>query len=134
MLVSVVEEDFMNKEELSMRLEILHEQNVINNRAYEVTFSAFENLTETLEMNDIKQAEMLFTHLPTALTRISQGENVEEVSDGMLTEIKQSPLYPLAKEQVDYVVEMWGNPLPQAEIDYLLLHYTTVMTLNRGGK
>ena len=123
----------MTRDELLTRLTILRDQNVINEQAYEVTTMAFEKLIEFLQIDDVTQAEMLFTHLPTALTRISQGEAVEGPSEEMLAEIMLSNYYSLAKQQVEYVEEIWGNALPKAEIDFLLLHYTTVITLNKGG-
>lgn len=123
----------MTKDELLTRLTILHDQNVINEQAYEVTSMAFERLIEFLQLDDVIQAEMLFTHLPTALTRISQGEEVEGPSEEILAEIMLSNYYSLAKQQVEYVEEIWGNALPKAETDFLLLHYTTVITINKGG-
>ena len=123
----------MTKDELLTRLTILRDQNVINEQAYEVTNMAFERLIEFLQIDDVIQAEMLFTHLPTALTRISQGEEVEGPSEEMLAEIMLSNYYSLAKQQVEYIEGIWRNALPKAEIDFLLLHYTTVITINKGG-
>ena len=123
----------MTKDELLTRLTILRDQNVINEQAFEVTNIAFEKLIEFLQIDDVTQAEMLFTHLPTALTRISQGEEVEGPSEEILAEIIQSNYYPIAKQQVAYIERVWKNTLPKAEIDFLLLHYTTVITLNKGG-
>ena len=123
----------MTKDELLTRLTILHDQNVINEQAFEVTTTAFEKLIEYLQIDNVIQAEMLFTHLPTALTRISQGEEVDGPSEEMLAEVILSNYYPFAKQQVEYVEEIWENALPKAEIDFLLLHYTTVITINKGG-
>ncbi|WP_210467977.1 PRD domain-containing protein [Sporosarcina sp. 6E9] len=123
----------MTKDELRTRLTILRDQHVINERAYEVTNMAFDKLIECLQVDDVTQAEMLFTHLPTALTRISQGEDVEGPSAEMLVEIKQSEYYPIARQQVDYIESVWKEAIPKAEIDFLLLHYTNVITINQGG-
>ena len=68
---------------------------------------AFEKLIEFLQIDDVTQAEMLFTHLPTALTRISQGEEVDGPSEEILAEIILSNYYSLAKQQVEYIEGIW---------------------------
>jgi|SRR5690625_1575100 len=123
----------MNKTDLVMRLDILRDQDVIAKEAYEVTIEAFERLIKVLEKEEITQAEMLFTHLPTALTRIAKGEDVEGPSEDMLKEVMEHEDYSLAKTQVDALEVSWQKDLPKSEYEYLLLHYTNVISLNKGG-
>jgi|SRR5690625_640689 len=123
----------MTIEELITRLTILRDQDVINEQAYEVTNMAFEKLTESLQSDVVIQAEMLFTHLPSALTRIAEGEDVEGPPGETIAEIIESNYFSLAKQHVDYIERVWKDVLPKAEVDYLLLHYTTVIAVNKGG-
>src|SRR5690625_911397 len=124
----------MNQEDLAIRLKTLIEQDSSQKEAYDVTIEACEKLIKVLEKDDIKQAEMLFTHLPTALTRIAKGEGVEGPNEDMLQEVIEHEYYPLAKQQVDELKRSWQKDLPKSEYDYLLLHYTNVISMNKGGK
>lgn len=123
----------MNSQELTTRLTILSVQDVIDEQAGTITTQAFENLKVLLETDDVKQAEMLFTHLPAALTRIDSQSDIEGPSEEVLSEIKESPYFTLAERQVRTIEEVNGAAFPQSEFDYLLLHYTTVITINKGG-
>src|SRR5690625_3759615 len=124
----------MNKEDLAIRLNILLEQDVIQKEAYDVTIEAFEKLIKVSEKNDIKKEKMIFKQLPTALNRIAKGEGVEGPNEDMLQEVMEHEYYPLAKQQVDELKRSWQKDLPKSEYDYLLLHYTNVISMNKGGK
>lgn len=123
----------MDFSELKERLDILLTSDVITQKAADLTALAFVHLRAHLEKDEIDQAEMLFTHLPAALSRLEKGENVEAPLPALLEEVKESPFYPLAKKEIDYVQTEWKQPLPEEEIDYLLIHYTNVLQINKGG-
>lgn len=129
-----IEEVIMNKAELLTRLDILLEQEVIAKEAYDITVLAFEQLVETIQMNNLEQAEMLFTHLPSALTRMNTDEEVERPAQVIMEEIESSPHFPKAKAQVDFVEKKWGKEFPIGEREYLYMHYTTVIQMNQGGE
>lgn len=120
----------MNLEAYNQRLQILLEQNVITNEAYSVAEKAFTHFTAIVGKDEIEQAEMLFTHLPMALTRIENGEEVEKPAAEIMKEIEQSSHFELAKQQVGFVQELWNKALPQGEIEYLYMHYVTVLNEN----
>lgn len=123
----------MNLQEYKERLTILLEQEVITEKSSDVSLLAFKALLKVLNKIEVKQAEMLFTHLPMALTRISNGENLEGPAPEIITEIINSPYFSIAKSQVGWIEENWNNPLPQGEKDYLYMHYSNVLTINVQG-
>ncbi|MDF1510040.1 PRD domain-containing protein [Robertmurraya sp. DFI.2.37] len=120
----------MNLEEYNVRLKILLEQNVISAKAHDLAFLAFKELLGELNREDIEQAEMLFTHLPMALERSTEGKVVEGPSPEIMKEIFQSEQFPIAKAQVEFIETNWGKPIPEEEKNYLYMHYTTVLNLN----
>lgn len=123
----------MNLQEYKERLTILIEQEVITEQAYDVALLAFRQLLEVLNKTEVEQAEMLFTHLPMALTRISKGENVEGPAAEIVNEIYNSPNFSVARSQVEWIEEKWNKILPQGEKDYLYMHYSTILNINIQG-
>jgi hypothetical protein len=119
--------------ELKERLNILLTSNVITAKAADVALVAFIHLQSSLKKEDLDQAEMLFTHLPMALSRIENDETVEAPHPDMLTEVKNSPHAPQASIEIAYVQTLWKQSLPQEELDYLLIHYATILHINEGG-
>jgi transcriptional antiterminator len=123
----------MNLTQLKERLQILAENNVISFRAAELTTQAFTHLQQLLNTDDIQNSEMLFTHLPTALTRIERGEEIGAPMPEILTEIKASKYYSEVVQQLDFIEGLYGSNLPMEEQDYLMIHYTNVYQQNEGG-
>ncbi|MBW8347946.1 PRD domain-containing protein [Bacillus sp. IITD106] len=124
----------MNLHELEERLQLLADQQVISPKAEEVTLLSFKRLLQLLGKQDIDQAEMLFTHLPMALTRIENGEKVESPMESIVNQVKNSEHFSKAEEQVACIEESWQNPLPVEEKEFLYMHYTNVINLNTEGK
>lgn len=124
----------MNLEEYKLRLQLLLEQDVITSEAHEVGLKAFNKFANELNKTDISQAEMLFTHLPMALTRIENGEEVDAPAPEIMREIEESSYYELAKEHVAFIEDLWKKPLPKGEQEYLYMHYTTVLNSNIQGE
>ncbi|MBR3119881.1 PRD domain-containing protein [Oceanobacillus profundus] len=120
----------MNLQAYKERLQLLLEQKVISNTAHEVALQAFTQIMGVVNKTDIDQAEMLFTHLPMALTRIDAGEEVEEPAGEIMREVEQSEHFGLAKEQVAMIEDKWSQPLPQGEKKFLYMHYVTVLNTN----
>lgn len=123
----------MNLTQLKERLQILAENNVISFRAKELTTQAFTHLQQKLNTVDIQNSEMLFTHLPTAITRIERGEEIGAPMPEILTEIKASKYYSEVVQQVNFIESLYGSNLPTEEMDYLMIHYTNVYQQNEGG-
>lgn len=123
----------MNLQEYKERLTILLNQEVISEKSSNVALMAFKELLKLLNKTKIEQGEMLFTHLPMALTRISKGETVEGPAKEIVDEIKHSPYFTMAKSQVESIEKYWCDPLPQEEKEYLYMHYSTVININVQG-
>jgi len=124
----------MNLYELEERLQLLADQQVITPKAQEITVLSFKRLLQLLEKQNIDQAEMLFTHLPMALTRIEKGEKVESPVESILNEVKKSKHFSKAEKQIACIEESWENTLPVEEKEFLYMHYTNVINLNTEGK
>jgi hypothetical protein len=123
----------MDINQLKERMDILLSSSVVSTKAADITTLAFMHLHSHLNKDAIEGAEMLFTHLPTALTRIENGEQVEAPHPALLDEVKQSPEASIAMKEIDFVQQQWKKQLPQEEIDFLLIHYTNVLQINKGG-
>lgn len=124
----------MNIEQLEERLLLLVDQEVITTHASNVTKLAFENLLANLNVSDLGQAEMLFTHLPLALSRIGSDEAVEKPAPETMREILDSPHFDVVENQVTFIEEKWGEKLPEEEKGYLYMHYMNIINLTTGGK
>lgn len=122
----------MNLQELKNRLDILLDQGVIVNHAYTVTISAYKQVLDLLNTENVEQGEMLFTHLPMALTRINNGETVEGPENEMMKEVESSRNYPKARQLLVSIEKNWGDALPQEEGNFLKLHFTNVFNINEG--
>lgn len=123
----------MNATELKERLTILAENNVISFRSADLTTKAFAQLQQVLHTDNIQASEMLFTHLPSAITRIERGEEIGAPMPEILTEMKSSKYYSEVVQQINLIESLHGDKLPQEELDYLMIHYTNVFQQNEGG-
>lgn len=123
----------MDLHQYTDRLQILLEHNVITRESMDAGLAAFEEMLKLLNKTEIEQGELLFTHLPMALSRIAKGEEVEGPDQEIMEDIKGSHQYPTAKEQVKLIEHRWGSRLPKGEKAYLYMHYTAVLNLNGNG-
>lgn len=123
----------MDLHQYTDRLQILLEHNVITAESMDAGLAAFEGMLKLLNTTEIEQGELLFTHLPMALSRIAKGEEVEGPDQEIMEEVKGSHQYPTAKEQVKLIEYRWGSRLPEGEKDYLYMHYAAVLNLNGNG-
>ncbi|WP_174614743.1 PRD domain-containing protein [Virgibacillus ihumii] len=122
----------MNLQELEGRLDILLEQGVISERAYSVTVESFHATVRRLDKKSLDNGEMLFTHLPMALTRIERSEAVDSPASVMMEEVEGSANYPKARGLVEFVENSWGKLLPEEEVNFLKLHFTNIFNTNEG--
>ncbi|RDU37008.1 PRD domain-containing protein [Neobacillus piezotolerans] len=120
----------MNIKDLKERLSILLDSEVITERSASICLEACKQLLKRLGAEHIEGSEMLFTHLPTAISRIERGEEIEGPMPELMGEVRQSQWFDEAMEEIRYVETIHGKPLPPEEIDYLLLHYTNVFLQN----
>ncbi|WP_059173521.1 PRD domain-containing protein [Bacillus sp. FJAT-27445] len=124
----------MDIQGLEERLAILTVSEVVTERSAKICLDAFSQLQRRLGAEKIENSEMLFTHLPTAITRIERGEEIKGPMPELMAEVKQSEWFDEAMEEIRYIETIHGKPLPPEEIDYLLLHYTTVFLQNQNRR
>ncbi|MGG3467303.1 PRD domain-containing protein [Neobacillus pocheonensis] len=123
----------MDRVELKERLELLLPAGVISEKAADITTRAFENLASIMNKTDILQSEMLFTHLPSALTRLEKGEKIEGPPEAFLDEVKEAGFMDLVEKEINFIEKEFEMILPIEEKNYLLLHYTSVFQQNLIG-
>src|SRR5699024_6737457 len=123
----------MTLEELEERLQVLLDGDAITETSHQVTIQVFEELKKRLNRQDIVQAEMLFIHLPMALTRIDEGECVDGPNDDIMKEIRLSPHSEVSEELFAYIEQLWKKELPKEEQDFLYMHFSTIINMNLGG-
>lgn len=123
----------MNKTELMDRLNIMRSTDVVTETAVVITIKTFDHLVLTVGQSDILQGEMLFTHLCMALTRLERGEEIEAPPEALLPEIKRAGFTEITNREIDYIEKQLREALPEAEKNYLHLHYATVFQQNVGG-
>jgi len=121
----------MDLKDLKERLAILTASDVVTEKSEKICLDAFSQLQKRLGTELMESAEMLFTHLPIAITRIERGEEIEAPIPELMAEVKQSEWFNEAMEEITYIETNHGKPLPPEEVDYLLLHYTTVFSQNK---
>ncbi|WP_409271289.1 PRD domain-containing protein [Neobacillus sp. SCS-31] len=122
----------MDIQALEERLSILLDSEVITEKSAKICLDAFQRLVRRLGAENIEGSEMLFTHLPTAISRIERGEEIEGPIPELMEEVRQSEWFNEAMAEIRYLETIHGKPLPPEEIDYLLLHYTTVFSQNQN--
>jgi hypothetical protein len=123
----------MNKEELKERLSIFLLAKTITDEAAQVTEKAFDYLTQSLNQDNILQGEMLFTHLPLALTRLYTREEIEAPPEAVLNEAKQTVHLKKVLDEILYIEKQWGRELPIEEKGYLIIHYSVIFQANIGS-
>lgn len=96
-----------------------------------------ENLLEKFE-DDFslkltnENATMLVTHLPMALMRIKRNEEVENLNEIVLTELKKEKYYPDCIEFIQKIEKKTEIIIPTGEKNYLALHFCNLIKNERG--
>ncbi|WP_316569089.1 PRD domain-containing protein [Neobacillus sp. YIM B06451] len=124
----------MDIQSLEERLSILLDSGVITEKSASICLDAFKQLLRLFGAEKIEGSEMLFTHLPTAISRIERGEEIDGPMPELMEEVRQSEWFDEAMQEIRYIETIHGKPLPPEEIDYLLLHYTTVFSQNQNRR
>ncbi|MBS4538738.1 PRD domain-containing protein [Clostridium sp. D2Q-11] len=113
---------------LKQRLDILKEAGEISQDIKEATLefiSKFEN-KYSLEMTE-ENSSMLVTHLAMALSRIKKGEEIEEMNEMALEEVKQSEIYCELPEFYEAIETKLNIEIPESEKGFLALHACTLV-------
>ncbi len=84
-----------------------------------------------LEMNN-ENAAMLVTHLPMALMRIKRGEEVEDLNEIVLKELKKEEYYSPCLGFIKKIEAETEIEIPAGEKNYLALHFCNLIKQERG--
>ena len=97
-----------------------------------------ENLLEKFESDfelELKNenAAMLVTHLPMALMRIKRGEEVEDLNELVLKELKKEEYYDPCLQFIKEIEAETEIEIPAGEKNYLALHFCNLIKQERGN-
>ncbi|GGE20004.1 hypothetical protein GCM10011571_22440 [Marinithermofilum abyssi] len=118
----------MRLPDLHHRLDCLAEAGIITPAAAEVTKSALDRV-RSRSSQPLRGLPVRYwvTHLARALTRVSEGaERTVPPAEELMKEVRASPYYNQALEEIYWLKRMWPKRLPEGEIQYLSIHYVTV--------
>lgn len=111
---------------LRERLDILFTTNTITPSAMklcEATISKFINA------DNEKQYTKLITHLAMAVTRIEREEELIAPPEDIMEEIRLSPHFSQAVENVKWIESQMSTMLPNEERQYLIMHFVNASQL-----
>jgi len=120
---------------LIKRLEILVEGEQLEaelKEKIEILLKKFESDFE-LELKN-ENAAMLVTHLPMALMRIKRGEEVEDLDEMILLELKKENFYSDCMDFIDHIETKTKIEIPAGEKNYLALHFCNLIKQERRKK
>lgn len=76
-----------------------------------------------------KQYTKLVTHLGMAVTRIEREEDLIAPPEDIMQEIRRSPHFPQAVENVRWIESQMDRALPDEERQYLIMHFVNASHL-----
>lgn len=115
------------------RLKILQESAVIDEEVYVSCLELHEGLMADEALTRTNAYQVALTHLAMALQRIKQDNIVTGMDEAILSEIVADSLFEAVKELTDTVVKQLGNDIPDPEVQFLWLHFLTVLK-EKGGE
>lgn len=105
------------------RLQILKKAGVIQQKTYEqMQRIDAEIFGESLLRDSREQSAMLVTHLAMAIERLHTGEIVTKMDDRIQSEVILHPDTEKNSRIIDRMEEVLGQPFPEEERCYLLMH------------
>ncbi|RAK12478.1 PRD domain-containing protein [Halanaerobium saccharolyticum] len=120
---------------LKQRLEILVEGDQLETelkKKIESLLKKFES-DFNLELKN-ENAAMLVTHLPMALMRIKKGEEVEDLNEMVLAELKKEKFYSDCMDFIEQIEAETEIEIPAGEKNYLVLHFGNLIKKEGGNK
>lgn len=105
---------------LRERLDILYSTNTITDSARKLCEATVEKFVQA---DNEKKYKKLVTHLAMAVSRIERQEELNAPPEEIMQEIRQSPHFPQAVENVKWIESQMGGALPDEERQYLIMHF-----------
>lgn len=121
----------MNKVEMNQKLDILKDNKIITDLAYDITNETFDLMSEKYKKTDLSDSDMFWTHMCMALTRIQRDESIEGPLEMIMVEIRQTPYKNEIEEIITFVNNQFHQEIPKEEQDYFYLHLHQVLDKNQ---
>lgn len=114
---------------LKERLEILKQAGEISDEIMGVVIEFIKNFEKkySLEINE-ENGSMLITHLSMALARIKRGEEISEIDELTLKEIKDTSIYKELPEFYKEIEEKLQIKIPNSEKGFIAVHVCTLVS------
>lgn len=105
---------------LRERLDILFTTNTITPSAMRLCEATISNF---INADNEKKYTKLITHLAMAVTRIEREEELIAPPEDIMEEIRRSPHFSQAVENVNWIESQMTTMLPNEERQYLIMHF-----------
>lgn len=120
---------------LKKRLEILVEGKQLESKLKEKIEKLLVEFESSFEIElKNENAAMLVTHLPMALMRIKRGEEVENLDEMILLELKKENFYSDCMDFIGQIETKTEIEIPVGEKNYLALHFCNLLKQEGGQK
>ena len=114
------------------RLKVLYENSVIDTNVYNGCLKLHEGLMNDNELTTTNAYTVAMMHLAMALQRIKQNNVVNGMDEIVLNEIKKDSLFKEVDQLTESVLATIHVEMPDTEVQYLWLHFMTVLK-EKGG-
>lgn len=114
---------------LKERLEILNGAGEISDEIMDVVTEFVQNFEEKYSFEITEEnGAMLITHLAMALARIKRGEEINEMDELALKEIKETPTYNELPEFYKEIEDKLKIKIPDSEKGFIAVHACTLIS------
>lgn len=120
---------------LNQRLKILKRAGEISEEIMTAVIEFSKKLENKYSLKITEEnGAMLITHLSMALARIKRGEEVNEIDELALDEIKKTPIYNELPEFYKEIEEKLHVKIPDSEKGFIAAHVCTLVTSIKAKK
>jgi len=114
---------------LKERLEILKGAGEISDEIMAVVIEFAQNFEKKYSMEITEEnGSMLITHLSMALARIKRGEEINEMDEMALKEVKETPIYDELPEFYKEIEDKLQIKIPDSEKGFIAVHVCTLVS------
>lgn len=117
------------KAQTTQKLTILQDRQVISKETKEKVESIDTFLQSTFATFEDHDSDFLFTHLAMAIDRVSKANQITEVNEIILDQIKQSDTFPRATKLLSDISNMIGTSFNDAESVMILVHFCSLIEM-----
>ncbi len=115
------------------RLSILYENSIIDRDIYLQCIKLHKGLMREKSLVDLDAYPVAMTHLAMALQRITKDNSTQPMDRDILIQIQQDRQFSEVIQLTNLVLEEIKLDLPDSELEFLWLHFLTVLK-QKGGE